>query len=55
MQATSILKALGEIAKKFDIDLAQDAENSDLAEDTPVEHIARDLRSQKDEASAEEN
>jgi uncharacterized membrane protein len=52
-EATSILKALGEIAKKFDIDLAHDAENSDLAEDTPVEHIARDLRSQKDEASDE--
>jgi uncharacterized membrane protein len=54
-EATSILKALGEIAKKFDIDLTQDTENSDLAKDTPVESVARDLRSQKDEASAEEN
>ena len=51
-EATSILKALGEIAKKFDIDLSQDAENSELAKGTPVESIARDLRSQKDEASA---
>jgi uncharacterized membrane protein len=50
-EASSILKALGEIAKKFGIDLSQDAENSELAKDTPVESIARDLRSQKDEAS----
>ena len=51
-KATSILKALGEIARKFDIDLSQDAENSELAEGTPLESIARDLRSKKDEASA---
>jgi uncharacterized membrane protein len=51
-EATSILRALGEIAGKFDIDLSRDAENDELAEDTPVESIARDLKSQKDEASA---
>jgi uncharacterized membrane protein len=51
-EASSILKALGEIARKFDIDLSQDAENTELAKDKPVESIARDLRSQKDEASA---
>jgi uncharacterized membrane protein len=51
-EATSILKALGEIAEKFDIDLSRDAENSELSKDTPVESIARDLRSQKDDSSA---
>jgi uncharacterized membrane protein len=51
-KATSILKALGEIARKFDIDLSQDAENSELTKGTPLESIARDLRSQKDDASA---
>jgi uncharacterized membrane protein len=50
-EATSILKALGEIAKKFEIDLSRDADNSELSKDTPVESIARDLRSKKDEAS----
>ena len=51
-EATSILRALGEIAEKFDIDLSRDVENSELTKDTTVESIARDLRSQKDEASA---
>jgi uncharacterized membrane protein len=51
-EATSILKALEEIAKKFDIDLAGDAETGGTAKDTSVESIARDLRSQKDEASS---
>jgi len=51
-EATSILRALGEIAKKFEIDLSQDADNSELTQDTPVERIARDLRSRKDQASA---
>jgi uncharacterized membrane protein len=51
-EATSILKALGEIAKKFDIDLGQETKNSELVKDTRVENIARDLRSQRDEASA---
>jgi uncharacterized membrane protein len=47
-EATSILKALGEIAKRFDIDLSLDTENRELAKDTPVESIARDLRSKED-------
>jgi uncharacterized membrane protein len=51
-EATSILRALGEIARKFDIDLSRDADNSELSKDTPVESIARDLRSKKDEASS---
>ena len=51
-EATSILRALGEIARKFEIDLSQDADNSELTQDTPVERIARDLRSRKDQASA---
>lgn len=46
-EATSILKAVGEIARKFDIDLSRDAEHGELSEDTPVESIARDLRSQR--------
>jgi uncharacterized membrane protein len=46
-EATSILKALGEIAKRFDVDLSRDAENRELTEDTPVESIARDLRSKE--------
>jgi uncharacterized membrane protein len=51
-EASSILRALGEIARKFDIDLSRDSENSELAKDNPVESIARDLKSKKDEASA---
>jgi uncharacterized membrane protein len=51
-EATSILKALGEIARKFDIDLTCETENSELAKDTRVENIARDLRSQRKDASA---
>jgi uncharacterized membrane protein len=47
-EATSILKALGEIAKRFDIDLSRDAENRELIEDTPIESIARDLRSKEE-------
>lgn len=51
-EATSILRALGEIARKFDIDLSRDAEHGELTQDTPVESIARELRSRKDQASA---
>jgi uncharacterized membrane protein len=47
-ETTSILKALRQIAKKFDVKLAGDEENRELAEDTPVESIARDLRSKED-------
>jgi uncharacterized membrane protein len=43
-EATSILKALSESAKRFDIDLSCDAENRELTEDTPIESIARELR-----------
>jgi uncharacterized membrane protein len=50
-EATSILKALSEIATHLRIDLSTDAENRELAQDTPVESIARDLRSKEKEAS----
>ncbi len=45
-EATSILKALEEISKRFEIDLSRGAER-ELTEDTPVESIARDLRSKE--------
>ena len=48
-EATSVLKAMGEIASRFDIDLSHDAETRELAKDTPVESIARDLRSKEDQ------
>jgi uncharacterized membrane protein len=51
-EADSILRALGAIAAKFDIELPRDAGNDEAGRDTQVESIARDLRSQKDEASA---
>jgi uncharacterized membrane protein len=50
-EATSILKALSEIATHLRIDLSTDAENRELAQDTPVESIARDLRSKEKEIS----
>ena len=52
-EATSILRALSEIAKHFQIDLSTDAESRELTEDTAVESIARDLRSKEKEASSE--
>ena len=51
-EADSILRALGAIAAKFNIELPRDAESDEAERDTQVESIARDLRSQKDEASA---
>jgi uncharacterized membrane protein len=48
-EATSILKALNHIAKRFEIDLSTDAETRELLQDTPVEDIARDLRSREEE------
>ena len=51
-EATSILKKLDVIAERFDIDFPQDTETTELAKDTAVESIARDLRSKKDKASA---
>jgi uncharacterized membrane protein len=52
-EATSILRALSEIAKHFQIDLSTDAESRELTADTAVESIARDLRSKEKEASSE--
>lgn len=51
-EADSILKALGAIAARFDIELPRDAENDGGERDTQVESIARDLRTKKDRASA---
>ena len=51
-EAGSILKALDAIAAKFDIDLPHDAEDDEARRDTRVESIVRDLKSQRDEASA---
>jgi uncharacterized membrane protein len=50
-EATSILRALGEIAEHLKIDLSTDAETEELAEDIAVESIARDLRSKEKETS----
>jgi uncharacterized membrane protein len=47
-ETTTILKVLGQIADRLDIDMTRDAENRELTEDTPVEGIARDLRSKED-------
>ena len=52
-EATSILRALGEIAQHFQINLSTDAETEELAEDIAVESIARDLRSKEKETSPE--
>jgi uncharacterized membrane protein len=46
-EATSILKILHEIADHLEIDVSADAE---LAEDTAIESIARDLRSREKKA-----
>jgi uncharacterized membrane protein len=46
-EATSILNILREIADHLKIDVAADAEREELAEDTAVESIARDLRSKE--------
>jgi uncharacterized membrane protein len=51
-EATSILKKLDAIAARFDIDLSQETDMTKLAKDTAVKSIARDLRSEKDKASA---
>jgi uncharacterized membrane protein len=52
-EATSILRALGEIAKHLQIDLSADAATEELAEDIAVESIARDLRSKEKETLPE--
>jgi uncharacterized membrane protein len=46
-EATSILKKLDAIAERFDIDFPPDTEAHELAKDTAVESIARDLRSKR--------
>jgi uncharacterized membrane protein len=46
-EATSILKILREIADHLEIDVSADAEHEELAKDTAVESIARDLRSKE--------
>jgi len=47
-EATRILKAVHEIAKRLNIQLSSDEEHQELAEDTRVESIARHLRSKED-------
>ena len=44
-EATSILHKLDAIAAKFGVELPQDIEATELAKDTQVESIARDIRS----------
>jgi uncharacterized membrane protein len=46
-EATSILKVLRDIADHLSIDVTDDAEHEELAKDTAVESIARDLRSKE--------
>jgi uncharacterized membrane protein len=53
-EATSILRALCEIANHLQINLSTDAESRELKEDIAVESIARDLRSKEKEASPEQ-
>ena len=46
-EATSILKALSEISEHLNVAGGDDIEREELARDTPVEHIARELRSRE--------
>ena len=46
-EATSILHKLDAIAAKFGVEFPQDLEATELAKDTQVESIARDLRVQE--------
>jgi uncharacterized membrane protein len=50
-EATSILNAVREIAEHINVNAAPDPEREELAKDTPVEDIARDLRSKEEEQS----
>ena len=50
-EATSILKALHEMAAHFDIRLTSEAANRELSENTAVESIARNLRSKEREST----
>ena len=47
-EATSILKILREIADHLNVDVSDDVEHEELAKDTAVESIARDLRTRED-------
>jgi uncharacterized membrane protein len=49
-EATSILNALREIADHLDVDVPNDVEREELAKDTPVEDIARDLRAKENKS-----
>jgi|EndMetStandDraft_5_1072996.scaffolds.fasta_scaffold73201_3 uncharacterized membrane protein len=51
-EATSILHKLDAIAAKFGVEFPQDFEATELAKDTQVESIARDLRVRNDKTSA---
>jgi uncharacterized membrane protein len=46
-EATSVLRILREIADHLNVEMSADAEHEELARDTPVESIARDLRSRE--------
>jgi uncharacterized membrane protein len=46
-EATSILKALSEISEHLNVVGGDDTEREELAKDTPVETIARELRSRE--------
>lgn len=46
-EATSILNILREVADHLSIDVSADADHDELAKDTTVESIARDLRSKE--------
>jgi uncharacterized membrane protein len=49
-EATSILNAMREIAEHLKVDVAPDPEREELAKDTPVESIARHLRSKEEQS-----
>lgn len=49
-EATSILKVVREIAEHLKVDIAPDPEREELAKDTPVEAIARHLRSKEEQS-----
>jgi uncharacterized membrane protein len=51
-EATSILNKLDAIAEKFGVEFPPEFEAAELAKDTQVESIARDLRVKHDKASA---
>lgn len=49
-EATSILNVVREIAEHLKVDVAPDPEREELAKDTPVEDIARHLRSKEEQS-----